>query len=312
MAAPTQTNEDWESRACPTCLHAARGLEKKYRGSSPAEVLPFDQVKRRFVGLGNGAQFFTYIRCANCHQLYCPTYFNQSQLTECYSQMPDNLMGAEKRTATINQEGYAKQILTRLTYLPMSYLELGPDVGLLAQTLQKSCNFNLVYFIEPNQIVHEQLRKNLDPESSIEIVSKLDESSANNVDLCIGIHVLDHLLNPGEELSAIHKMLNANGTLALVVHNEKSILRHFLKTKWPPFCLQHPQLFNRTTVTNLLLNLGFRVVQIQRTKNFVRVDNIINNLLEIFGSEIRIPSSKYWPKLSLYFGNILVISRKVS
>ena len=105
--------------------------------------------------------------------MYCPIYFSESQLADCYREMPDNLMGAERRTARINQEGYAKQILAELNYQPKSYLEIGPDVGLLANALQSTSKFKSVYLVEPNQMVHSQLRESLEAESLNEIVPNL-------------------------------------------------------------------------------------------------------------------------------------------
>ncbi len=307
----TQFNQDWTSRTCPNCLEPQNENEEYFQSGSPAEACTFDEVKRRFIGLGNGTQFFSYVRCSHCNLLYNPIYFGASQLADCYSEMPDNLMGAEKKTASVNQEAYAKQILAELKHQPQSYLEIGPDVGLLAHALQDISKIGLIYLVEPNRSVHNHLRQNLEPGTIKEIVSNLQESSAMNIDLCVGIHVLDHLLNPREELSMLNKIIKNGGVLALVVHNEKSLLRRIMRDKWPPFCLQHPQLFNRTTANNLLSNNGFEVLSIHRTRNYIRFDNAINNVFEVFGIKSKVPTSKYWPNLSIYFGNILIISRKV-
>ena len=244
--------------------------------------------------------------------MYNPLYFSESQLAECYVEMPDNLMGAERKTASINQRGYAKMILPHLKKPTQNYLEIGPDVGLLASALDFSAKFKSVYLIEPNYAVHAQLRNSLESESLREIVPTLSESSASEVDLCVGVHVLDHMLNPREDLLFLRKMLSPGATVAFVIHNEKSILRRILGSKWPPFCLQHPQLFNRSSVSKLLVGAGFEVLKIRRTRNFVKTDNILNNLSQVLGWNLRVTPSKHWPTLRLYFGNIMIVCKKVN
>ena len=132
------------------------------------------------------------------------------------------------------------------------------------------------------------------------------------LDLIVGIHVLDHLVKPLDILKDLHSRASENSTLAVVVHNEKSILRKILARKWPPFCLQHPQIFNPSSLSKILELSGWEVFSVERTKNHYSVQNLGSLALEIFG--ITNSFSKLWPKIDfpIYLGNVMVIARKVS
>jgi SAM-dependent methyltransferase len=305
-------HQDWEKRACPTCGRNEVKNKVVYKGKLPAESQSYDFVKNSFHGLSNKKIFFSYHRCLECTQIYCPYFFNLTQLHECYKDMPDNLMGAEKRIATVNQRNYALDVISRLQRQPYNYLEFGPDLSLFTVELIKMSEVKKIYLIEPNERVHGEIQKALNPFKSYQISSTLEDSPAQQIDLCVAIHVLDHLLEPSIVLNEIHKRLSSGSQFALVIHNENSFLRKLLKNFWPPFCLQHPQVYNKETISRLLKNQGFEINTISRTKNYIKLDNLLNNLFEVLGFRLRLRYSKFWPTLPFYFGNILVLSSKVN
>lgn len=303
-------HRDWERRDCPTCGKNDIKNKVVYRGKLPAESQSYYLVKKSFYGLSNKKFFFSYHRCLKCRQIYCPYYFNPTQLQECYQDMPDNLMGAEKRIATVNQRNYALDVTRRLERRPYNYLEFGPDLSLFTVELIKMIEVKKIYLVEPNKRVHSEIHKALNSFKSYEISSTLEDSSAQQIDLCVAIHVLDHLLEPSYVLNEIHKRLSTGSQFAVVIHNENSFLRKLLKSFWPPFCLQHPQIYNKKTVSRLLKDHGFDVNRISRTKNYIKLDNLLNNLFEVVGFKLRVKPSKFWPTLPFYFGNILILSSK--
>jgi 2-polyprenyl-3-methyl-5-hydroxy-6-metoxy-1,4-benzoquinol methylase len=145
-----------------------------------------------------------------------------------------------------------------------------------------------------------------------EIVSDLSESKLNKqYDLFIAVHVLDHLLDPYSDLLTIGKSMKSGGKAFIVVHNQKSMLAKILGRKWPPYCLQHPQIFDRKSIDLLLSKVGFHQIQISRTKNKVSIKNLISMLFQI----LRLPKFllKVIPDLSidLYLGNIIVSAEKI-
>jgi len=98
--------------------------------------------------------------------------------------------------------------------------------------------------------------------------------------------------------------------IAIVVHNEKSFLRKVLNKRWPPFCLQHPQLYNKKTLTNLLEKAGWTNVIIRPTTNWFSLDHFVKMGASILGL-----NPKYFffiPKMQIPFrlGNMICIAEK--
>ncbi len=96
----------------------------------------------------------------------------------------------------------------------------------------------------------------------------------------------------------------------MVVHNEKSILRLLLKKKWPPFCLQHPQLFNPQSARRMLENYGWEVVKVMRTTNYYTSRNFIQLALRILGKEVKLLNKIPNFQIPVKLGNILIIAKK--
>jgi hypothetical protein len=218
-------------------------------------------------------------------------------------------MGEDKRTASKTQSRYARNIV-KISGRIKSFLEIGPDIGLVAKEVVTLANAQQVYMVEPNAAVHKELSQNLGKSKHQEICIDIEKLTANNFDLVVGIHVLDHLLHPKHVLASISKSSGDRQTSEFVVHNEKSILRKVLAEKWPPFCLQHPQLYNRKTLKRMLETSDFEDFKFSRTINYYHLNNLSLMLLRILGLPQLL--NKVVPHIEMPFilGNIMVTARK--
>jgi hypothetical protein len=299
----------WDQRACPLCRSNHISSKAEVRAKFPAEEGSWEQVKDAFVGIRNDQIFFSFYRCLDCGLLYCPWYFTKEQLDALYSEMPDNTMGEDKRTASKTQSRYARKIV-KISGNISSFLEIGPDIGLVAKEVVTLANAQKVFMVEPNAAVHQELSQNLGKSKHQEICADVEKLTENKFDLVVGIHVLDHLLSPKSDLAAVSGLSDTIQTASFVVHNEKSLLRKILREKWPPFCLQHPQLYNRKTLRKILETSGFSDYKITRTINYYHLNNLSSMLFRILG----LPSwlTKLVPHIELPFilGNIMITARK--
>jgi len=300
------------TRECPSCFSTETCLDPVQSAISPAEMLEWEEIKEMFIGLRPQQTFFTYRRCAKCNLAYNTIYFSQTQLDELYSFMPDNLMGEKENVSSRTQFGYANQILKYTDKIEV-YLELGPDIGLVAKRLSSEIKRAKAMLVEPNLAVHEKLAKNTSHFQNVLIVQHLSDVSLNleeKPDLIVGIHVLDHLPEPALTLQNLHQLSSKNAKLCLVVHNERSILRMLLRKKWPPFCLQHPQLFEPNTIKNILESNGWKPISIRGTRNYYSLQNILRmgfSVLKIPTFFIRLIPNLVIP---IYLGNIMVVAEK--
>jgi hypothetical protein len=303
-------NMVWGKYKCPSCGLGSEGTVRTFSSPTPAEDLDWEAVKSFFIGFRKKQIFFSYLRCQNCSQLYCPEYFTERQLSDLYSDMPDNLIGQGEKAPRITQEGYASWA-SRKVPTASRYLELGPDIGLLASAIGKRIPLEIAAFVEPNLKVHQQLLASLSDEIEKEISVSLDGIRGSNFDLVSLIHVLDHLLDPKKVLLTLHSITDDKASILIVVHNEDSLLRKIVGHRWPPFCLQHPLLFKRSSLSKLLIETGWQIKDISSSRNYY----FLPELARICCSVLGIP--KYWTKaipnlkVSIKTGNMIALATKI-
>jgi hypothetical protein len=302
-------NNDWIKRNCPLC-----GLDNlpKYpevKSSSAAESLTFIEVSKLFIGIRKDQVFFSYYRCKSCRLLYCPWYFSQSQLDELYAIMPDNSMGNEKKALLKTQNSYVKKMSKNL-YKVKSYLEIGPDIGLVSSGIIEKYHPVRSLLIEPNLNIHQVLKKNTSNGNEVRIATSLSNIDLFNPDLTVGVHVYDHLLLPSNEIRDIFERSENNSTIAIVIHNESSFLRKMLNKKWPPFCLQHPQIYNKKTIRKLLMRCGWSEIRVSSTTNWYYLDNLLKLASNIIGLNNKVVSWVPKFQVPIKLGNIIVVARK--
>ncbi len=279
------------------------------RANSPAELMDFSQVREFFIGFRSDQVFFSYIRCDLCRLLYSPFYFSEKELNLLYSDMPDNLLGEEKKVISKTQSRYVKQISKEITNCN-TYLEIGPDIGLVTRSVIGQLKPKKVILIEPNISVHKELLSKSRSSAEIILVNNVNELNEQSPDLIVGVHVYDHLLNPIEELIRLNSKSASSAKIALVVHNEKSIIRKLLGRKWPPFCLQHPHLYNKKTIKRMLELAGWEVVSIQPTINWFSLRHFARMGGGLIGINPKLFSLVPNIQIPIKLGNMICIAEK--
>jgi 2-polyprenyl-3-methyl-5-hydroxy-6-metoxy-1,4-benzoquinol methylase len=223
--------------------------------------------------------------------------------------MDDNTAGEDLSVLTKTQTKYVDD-LNDVVDVKGRWLELGADIGLLTQALIQNTKISEIDVIEPNQQVHPQLTSSLQGRG--QIVSSLDVVQSASYDGVVAIHVLDHITHLDSQLRAISSVLKPGGHVCFVTHNEVSLLRKVLLRRWPPFCLQHPQLFSPESISEVLSKEGFEVIEVKRTTNFF---SLRHAALVLF-SVLHLPKSlaKIVPPISMpmRLGNIATYARKVN
>lgn len=254
-------------RRCPACNGDSHSLALASR--QDPDQLSWRELSAAWSGLFSEKSFFPYHRCRNCGLLFDPVYFTEHQLAELYKNMPANMAEAgSPEPLRRTQEGYFDLIANSLTE-GGDYLEIGPDIGTFARRCGSAIDIEHYWLIEPNRGVWDQLRKGL-PVKRYTISPSLDAIESipdGSLKVAVGIHVLDHLLNPAKVLTRIRSKMAPGGIFLSVTHNERSLLARALQSRWPPYCLQHPQLFNSNTIGALFQESGFERIKVMPTYN---------------------------------------------
>ena len=297
----------FKERSCPNCgKPTSPDTAVVSRAKTPAEESTFEVVKESFIGFRKGQLFFTFRRCARCSLCYSDRFFDSSQLNELYRSMPDNSAGEDIATLSRTQSKYVS-VLKRETEIGDRWLDVGADIGLLGYALRHQ-GAKRIDAIEPNVEVHSQLSNNIGSNGVVGV----DWASfvGNQYEGIAAIHVLDHFEALSEELHRIYKHLVPGGHFFAVVHNERSLLRYLLGTRWPPFCLQHPQLFSKSTLQKTLENHGFTVVVVGRTTNYFSLKHLVTVGSKVLGLSSRLGKIAPGFVIPFKFGNIFVIGQK--
>jgi hypothetical protein len=305
-------NEYLVRAECPICAAPVAGSKLVIRSDPPAETLPFGSHGKFLSGYTSRRIFFSYARCPICEGLYCPVFFTQKQLDTLYAHQPENLVDVPLASRVATLRAYF-DLLKQHSNLTGNYLELGPDIGVFAELCARDGRFSEFHLYEPNVEVHQVLTSRLAGQKlHISPASYVQGSlPASSLGVAIAIHVLDHLIDPATVLRALHQDLAPHGRLFLATHDEASLLARTLGRRWPPYTLQHPQLFSPKTISHLLERCGFRVIAAQKSLNYFPITLLMRASLNIFGIE-RWPNFMNFPwQVGLRLGNIATVAARV-
>ena len=296
---------------CPCCGAPAADAKPRVASSPPAETLSADRHGAFVSGYTHARVFFTYFECSKCSALFCRTYYRQGQLDGLYGRQAENMVSVPLPARRRTQESYAR-LLRRHSRMEGHFLEIGPDIGLFASSFAKNGSFDHFWLYEPNREVHQSLADNFRGLSfTINAGSfRASQVPAQSVSTAVMIHVLDHLLRPKEFLHEVRASLEPRGVVLIVTHDCASGLARMLGRRWPPYTLQHPQLFSRRSLATLLQASGFDVVESIKTTNYFPLAFLMRAALAVFGLPERLIPTAESPLIGLKLGNIGTIARK--
>lgn len=296
-------------RDCPSC--GSTRCRDEVHSRRRAEDLEFDALRPFWSGFFKEKVCFSYHRCDECSLLYNPAFFTDAQLDELYAQMAPNMDVVTTDAILATQNGYYKAA-AEAGARAGGYLEIGPDVGYIVDHAARSGDYDYFWLFEPNVAVHSSLvtAAHGAPHTLSTEMTDLSIVPDGSVGLAVMVHVLDHLLDPVAMLAQIRRKLRPDGVLVTVTHNEKSFLRHVMGLRWPPFCLQHPEVYNPASIAAVMKRAGFGDVAVQRSRNVFPLDFMVRQGAWTVGvklDKVRLPKWKIGVKL----GNIMTIARRV-
>lgn len=296
--------------ACPCCEARLADATLAVASNPPAESMPFDRHSAFASGYGTERVFFSYFRCGKCGAMYCPLFYTEPQLAQLYGQQAENMGEVPLAARLRTQERYA-QLLMKHSPGKGAFLEIGPDIGLFAASCAQSGVFDQFWLYEPNRSVHAELASRLGSyrhtiHSSMWPTEDLPPGTVSAAAL---IHVLDHLLDPAMFLTEIRHKLLPGGRLLIVTHNVDSLLARTLGRRFPPFALQHPQLYSPGSITRLLERSGFTVVQIAAAINDFPLLHLMRAGLAVMGLP-RLWLRGQGPLVPIKLGNMAVVATR--
>jgi SAM-dependent methyltransferase len=297
--------------ACPCCAAPVSGAREVMHSDPRAESIPPEEHGKFLSGYDARRVFFSYVRCESCQLLYCPTYYSPGQLERLYGHQSEN-MAELPLSARIRTQADYVQVVDPRTAPEGDYLELGADIGLCAKFCAERKRFNHYWLYEPNRDVQSELSQRL---SGVPYTVRTHDFSTHDVppdtiSLAVGIHVLDHVWEPVRMLRAIRDAMRPGGRILIVTHDERSLLARVLGRRFPPYTLQHPQLFSAASLRRTATEAGLEVTRIIKTVNYFPLWFLVEAALRVVG--LRSYAGPKWPaaQVGLRLGNVALVAEK--
>ncbi len=298
--------------SCPFCGADSLSAKPFMRSHPAAEELDFGEHKIFYSGYASQRVFFTYYQCLSCSGLFCRTYFTQVQLGELYAHQGENNASVPVACRERTMQDYFS-LLQRHSRLDGNFLEIGPDTGLFTRCCRRQGRFEQFWLYEPNVEVHETLRNNMEGTSFTLRESPYVRSDIppENLSTAVLIHVLDHLLDVKATLDDVRHNLIRGGILFVVTHDVASLLARVMGRRWPPYTLQHPQLYSPTSMRRSLEGHGFEILEIMKCTNYFPMAYLFRSLLAVLGVKIGNMTCSESSGIAIKLGNIATVARKL-
>jgi 2-polyprenyl-3-methyl-5-hydroxy-6-metoxy-1,4-benzoquinol methylase len=204
-------------------------------------------------------------RCRKCDLMYSSPIFEAGEVSALYTQSPHaNVVAGEEENVRRTMKGYYR---LAQPFLPgrERILDIGCDIGLLLDVARRD-GFCELYGIEPVPTAARVARNIPRAVISGEFYEHQVFPDAH-FDLITLIHVVDHLVDPGEVLGRAWTQLKPGGMILAVVHNNGSLLSRLLGERFPPYNLYHHYFFSPSTLRRLFERSKFEVLRLVSTYN---------------------------------------------
>ena len=302
-------SQHYHSRGCPACKSPVELATKVVASHPTAEETEYSALIPVWNGFFKDKVFFSYSRCGQCGMFYAPTFFTAAQLEELYAQMPPNMDVVPIEALRKTQRGYFKT-LQSISPLKGDYIEIGPDIGLFTENCVREGQFGKYWLFEPNRDVGQALAETMrgKPHKIVHDMFGFSQVPDNSAGAAVMVHVLDHLLDPVSTLRELREKLMPDAHLAIVTHDESSLLRRIFGKRWPAFCLQHPEIYNPQSIRQLLDTAGYEVVQLEKTVNHFTVQFLLLHLCWALGIRVKSLPTFGGLTLGLKLGNMITIA----
>ncbi len=201
-----------------------------------------------------------------------------AEIGELYRKVqdPEYLTSEEERRTTFGQALEKIERYCRKGRM----LEIGAAVGLFIEEARRH-DWNSVVGIEPSiWAVKEARRRGLTVHAGA--LSEFDPEGLR-FDAVVMWDVLEHLVDPVEDLKHIASLLEPGGVLALTTINMGSVGARLLRSSWPWLMRMHLHYFTRRSLTKLVERTGFEVKNLSTQSKLLKLGYVLERARDFAG-----------------------------
>lgn len=193
--------------------------------------------------------------CNKCKLIYQDLSFSKIELEKAYAKGTDQKYFEQLRERTRLFRN-SVELIERYRKLPGKLLDIGANAGIFLNTAKESGW--QVEGLEPSKWACKEAKKRF----GIKINSGYFEKNkyrSNSFDVITMWDVLEHYLNPLEQLVRARKLLKKNGILALSTINIDSWFSKLLRSHWTWMIRVHLWYFTSKTLVRMVKKAGYKV-----------------------------------------------------
>ncbi len=256
---------------------------------------------------------YQIVRCERCGLIFSSPVLPQEKIASFYRESACNY-NDQIRYLVKTYMGLFEQAEKFLPRNP-KVLEIGCGNGFFLQALWKKGIRN-VAGVEPSPKMVQEAPKQI-KKSIIQDIFKPRQFKKDTFDFVACFHTLDHMLDPNDAISEIHRILKPGGVALIVVHDTDGLSVKFFGEKSPIFDIEHIYLFNKKTLSRIFEKHGFETKDISGVQNtyplwyWWRMSGIAK-ILKITGLWVLELTRMGNIELTLAGGNISILARKGS
>ena len=292
-------------KICPIC-DTDNHSKKVY-----SENLPLKLEKVNYSGRKKPDGYhYEMVRCKNCSLLYASSIYATEVTDKFYEGSDflyiDELHGLKKTYG--NCLKYIENLISRKE----NFLEIGCGNGFL---LEEAINqgWKNVVGVEPSIEAINHAPPNI-RQKIVNTTFKPNMFKKNNYDLVFFAMILEHVPDVNEFLSEIFQILNPNGLVIGICHDERHFLSKFFKNKHPIINDEHNYVFGKKTLEKIFLKNKFKNIEINDLKNYYSFDYWFNMapIPEIIKKPLKLISKSFTKdrNIGIKAGNIFLVGKK--
>ncbi|MBF0457116.1 MAG: class I SAM-dependent methyltransferase [Nitrospirae bacterium] len=187
-------------------------------------------------------------------------------------------------------------------------LEIGCGNGFFLENALE-LEINDVTGIEPSRSCYEnasgKVKKNI-----INDVFRVETFQGKKFDMICSFHVLDHVPDPKQTLADVMELLSPGGCVLLACHDVESWSVKLMKDHTPIFDIEHIYLFSKNTLSRLMSEAGFEVVEVSSYTNTYPLGYWLRMMPVVSGLVQFLPKSLKNIPLPVKAGNIYAVGKK--